>query len=176
VASTDEWHHRHFLHVHLQTSSDLLGNRTTSIIPSHLISTLATPPSPNPAPHLYGDLTKLTYTFPRFSHLAIQRKQKKHPGHPINSISTSDFTNLGAESSSSSSASATNQHASSIYDASQPETPPSLRPRQRRNNKAFYLACSLAVTKRQENAIRCTRSPTPMPYYYFFFQKPDLPP
>jgi hypothetical protein len=139
-----------FLACALATSSDLLGNRTTSVISSHLISTLATLPCArlNPAPHLYGDLARVNLQFPRFSHLAIQRKQKKHPGHPINSISTSDFTNLGAESSSST-ASATNQHASSIYDASQPETPPSLRPRQRRNNKALYLACSLAVTKRQ---------------------------
>ena len=128
------------------TSSDLLGDRTTHDIISSQPSQHSQA-KPRAAP--LRKPNKLNLQFPRFSHLAIHRKQKKHPGHPINSIFTSHFTNLGAESCCSI-ASATNQHASSIYDASQTETPPSLRPRQRRNNKASYLACSRAATTRQK--------------------------
>jgi hypothetical protein len=76
------------------TSSDLLGNRTTSIISSQLISTLATLPGgrPNPAPHLYGDLAKLTSNS-HVSAISRSRESKKTtPGHPINSIFTSDLT------------------------------------------------------------------------------------
>ena len=120
--------------------------RTTS---SHLNTRIGTLPGQTPRRTSIETFNKVNLQFPRFSHLAIHRKQKKHPGHPINSIFTSHFTNLGAESCCSI-ASATNQHASSIYDASQTETPPSLRPRQRRNNKASYLACSRAATTRQK--------------------------
>jgi hypothetical protein len=75
-------------------TSDLLGNRTTqSITYLTILISLHLTPRTNPAPHLYGDRTKL-HAIPRFSHLAIQSAREEKSRELSNPRSTQSIQSL----------------------------------------------------------------------------------